>query len=672
MSENITFTCEATEIGKRWKCTSADGTKTWFAGEQYRYKGKLAGEEVTEQPPLPTVPPKTVDATESGVDGNKIFKIIEITGGKNPQAAIDGKKSTYSEGKEIIAELEGVGWIRTFAIKFEGGPYSFNIFTSINKMDWIRIPLGDLTDEVHHPGDMFHYFVMPKIVAATWVKLQSEQDMKIITLQLLDTDPDPTGEPTEQPPVVIPPTEVPDTIPIPPDFTLKGPILLQKFEHWGRHSTNYASGGSGPSERWDLSDLPNAINVLAGYEVNLGEESGEKGEDNFDMKLRGSGHSDSNGGWYIPSFTWSGFPHIGKEYPHPKTEHLKIQTKGDEESLGNMKGDFWVGYMAACFNDEKGVPTMMLWGKPKGKDTSNKFEDYVYMGMSKDTGNMKPGPVLTKIGMMGSKLQRLQIRMDEVPQAKIRNAWAVEIEPPKNDDGGLEPPIEQPKPEPEPKPIVEGEYTSASWPTEKLLKLEETFERLNVRSTGDVEPTAKIENGILKVTGSSPRVYYDGPWQDVEMSADIMFVKNMDQSYIIGRSNHQVRPCGFGGHDLYVSLSDKSMFFKKEIHHDLCPEDGFHGYSGRLNSVDVDVKEGVWFNQKLRVTNEGKNVKIEGFFNDKKMLEIIDSGQIECDGKKTPPFQGIGQWCYTRANAEDQSKAGEIHYKNVKITPITS
>ena len=75
---------------------------------------------------------------------------------------------------------------------------------------------------------------------------------------------------------------------------------------------------------------------------------------------------------------------------------------------------------------------MKLWGKPKGKDASNKFEDYVYMGMSRDTGNMSPGPVLTKIGMKGAKLQRLQIRMDEVPDAKIRNAFAVEIEPPKN------------------------------------------------------------------------------------------------------------------------------------------------------------------------------------------------------------------------------------------------
>src|SRR4030095_7583314 len=134
---------------------------------------------------------------------------------------------------------------------------------------------------------------------------------------------------------------------------------------------------------------------------------------------------------YIPSFSWGGKPHVGKEYPHPKTSMKDIQ-KPEKDSLGNMKGNFWVGFLAAVYNDSEGVPTMKLWGKPKGKDNSNKFSDYVYMGSSRDTGNMSPGPVLTKIGMMGSKLQRLQIRMDEAPDAKIRNAFAVEIETPKN------------------------------------------------------------------------------------------------------------------------------------------------------------------------------------------------------------------------------------------------
>jgi hypothetical protein len=113
------------------------------------------------------------------------------------------------------------------------------------------------------------------------------------------------------------------------------------------------------------------------------------------------------------------------------------------------------------------------------------------------------------------------------------------------------------------------------------------------------------------------------------------------------------------------------MFFKKEIHHSECPDDNLKGYSDRLASVDVDIKEGVWFNQKIRVTNVGAGkVKMEGFFNGEKMTEIIDDGNIECEGKKTPPFTGQGKWCYTRANAADQKKAGEIHYRNLSLKEI--
>ena len=431
-----TFTCEIVEVGKRWQCT--DGTKTWFAGESYRYNGKLASETIVEEPPVITIPPKTVNADQKGVDGNNIYKIVKIEGGSNPEYAIDGKKSTSAKTKELIADVGGIAYIRTFALKFDGGPYSFEIKVSLNSQDYTTIPLGLLTSEISTPSDQFQYFILPDIIPANWIKIAStQQEMKIVTLQLLEIDPDPAGEPVpDNPPIVIPPEEVPESpqaegIPIPTGIKLKGPVMLQKFKHWGRHSTNYASGGSGPSERWDLSDLPNALNVLAGYEVNLGEAKGTRGEDNFDMKFRGSSHSDSNGGWYIPSFSWNSEPHCGKEYPHPKTSMKPLQ-EVENKNIGNMKGDFWVGYLACVYNDAENVPCMKLWGKPKGRDNSNKFTDYIYMGMSRDTGNMSPGPVLTAIGMKGSKLQRLQIRMDEVPDAKIRNAFAVEIEPPKN------------------------------------------------------------------------------------------------------------------------------------------------------------------------------------------------------------------------------------------------
>jgi hypothetical protein len=69
----------------------------------------------------------------------------------------------------------------------------------------------------------------------------------------------------------------------------------------------------------------------------------------------------------------------------------------------------------------------MLWYNEKA---TGKIEDYRYLGKSKDTGNMKPGPVCSKVAQQGGGKQSLQIRMDEVPDAKVRNAFATEIIPP--------------------------------------------------------------------------------------------------------------------------------------------------------------------------------------------------------------------------------------------------
>jgi hypothetical protein len=45
---------------------------------------------------------------------------------------------------------------------------------------------------------------------------------------------------------------------------------------------------------------------------------------------------------------------------------------------------------------------------------------------------MKPGPQFIQIGEQGKKTQQLQIRIDEIPNAKIMNAFAVEVRPPAN------------------------------------------------------------------------------------------------------------------------------------------------------------------------------------------------------------------------------------------------
>ena len=168
-------------------------------------------------------------------------------------------------------------------------------------------------------------------------------------------------------------------------------------------------------------------------------------------------------------------------------------------------------------------------------------------------------------------------------------------------------------------------------PSRTLTPQKDPGNDMTLLKVGDVKPTGKIENAVTcsSLQVHSPRTYYPGPWKNVEFQSEVKFVNNMEQSYLVAESNHEERPCGFGGYSLYVDLTDKEMFFKKEISHEEC--NGKKGYSDRLEVKPVDVKEGVWFKQKIRVRNENGKVRVEGFINDQeKINEIVDEGQIEC------------------------------------------
>ena len=127
-------------------------------------------------------------------------------------------------------------------------------------------------------------------------------------------------------------------------------------------------------------------------------------------------------GWHVDGSP--GDYGCGKEYPHPKTRHDKFNVEDKKVNVGNIKDGNWHGFLVAVFNDKSGAPTMMAWFNKNG---TGKMTDYEYLGKSKDTGNMQPGPVLTKIAQKGGGKQSLQARMDEVPDGQIRNGFAVEL-----------------------------------------------------------------------------------------------------------------------------------------------------------------------------------------------------------------------------------------------------
>jgi hypothetical protein len=194
-----------------------------------------------------------------------------------------------------------------------------------------------------------------------------------------------------------------------------GSKVYEDFKHWGRHETNYASGGSGPSERWN-SEAP-YLNIMATFDIEITEV---KSMDNAGVKFRGGSHDDSNGGWYAAAINFDdGSGIFGKEYPHPSTKHYDSQVTGGK--IGKIVGKR-ISFCGVCYND-KGVPTTEAYTKANPTDTK-----WVFLGQIKDTGQLKPRPVLDVIGKLGSKKQQVQIRIDEAPFAKIYNGKVYEIE----------------------------------------------------------------------------------------------------------------------------------------------------------------------------------------------------------------------------------------------------
>ena len=232
--------------------------------------------------------------------------------------------------------------------------------------------------------------------------------------------------------------------------------------------------------------------------------------------------------------------------------------------------------------------------------------------------------------------------------------------------------------------VVETEWTSAgSWDNgnprtlnvqqANAIVVDPDDPRLAVIKVGNPLPIATIDGqGMLTVEGGSPRIYYDGPWQNLEFGSDIRANSLVKEAYLIARSDHEIRPCGYGGNDLFFNFPEKKMYFKKEIHHDLCPTDGHKGYSPRMQEVPVDIQQEVWFNAMIRVKNidNGTKVKLEGFFNGVKMNEVIDRGNIRCNNRRTPPYTTQCKWCYTRANSTQENTSLSISYKNMVIKPI--
>lgn len=266
---------------------------------------------------------------------------------------------------------------------------------------------------------------------------------------------DPTGKYkvkfTIKPPVVtIDAVMENDLYPIPAGFTRVGNFNTN-FRFWNRYITNYASGGSGPSLRWDNTDVT-WLNMVGGYEFRIGPLRGTRGNDEVSLKFPRCVIARGERGIYDPNILWyidgrDSLGRAGKEIPHPTTWLGAFNVDNPRPAIGNIKDGQWHGFLAACYNDplNNNAVTLKLWYNPVA---SGVFSDYIYLGSSVDTAaqRISPGPILPyeSLGHSGGT-HPMQIRIDEIPtnstnntpsapntwnNIAIRNMFAANVAPP--------------------------------------------------------------------------------------------------------------------------------------------------------------------------------------------------------------------------------------------------
>jgi hypothetical protein len=214
---------------------------------------------------------------------------------------------------------------------------------------------------------------------------------------------------------------------------------------WNRYTTNYSSGGSGPSLRWDNPDVT-WRDMVAGFEFRIGPTHGERGDDEVSLKFPRCSIPKGDRGVYLSEIKWfvtraNSIGQTGSEWPHPTTSHSKFNADNPNPYIGDIKDGRWHGFLAACYNDSQNSVVIKLWYNPTA---SGMFGDYVYLGSSIDSSdNILPIPT-ARYGSLGHSggTHPMGIRIDEVPASDydrlgenewanlgIRNMFACEIQP---------------------------------------------------------------------------------------------------------------------------------------------------------------------------------------------------------------------------------------------------
>lgn len=311
----ITFTCEVVDLGKRWRCT--DGTKTWYAGPDYKYNGKLASEAQADAE-------AGLTPTEPGVTPTE------------PPVITTPPITTEGEQGPLIRPRPQEGFVK------EGG-------WGANKdpKTWVTTKMKDdprLWKVIDDKGKNVATHFSNQLSAQYYIEYYQAVDR-------LEPDKEPEPEKPLEP--VEPPKQPAGETPA-PGTTVVGPYAAtgKEYPTTKRRAVRHYASGAPDDETVEL----NAKNIKDRNHQFITYVTIKKMEhpDTYSQKIGGT-HMGT--GWFVNSIGIGagdpGLCGIGAEKDHPKTSHNNV--KGDK--IGDIMGKK-IGMASVYFADKNRVE---LW-----------------------------------------------------------------------------------------------------------------------------------------------------------------------------------------------------------------------------------------------------------------------------------------------------------------------
>lgn len=363
-----------------------------------------------------------VEATEQGINGEKIFKIHTITSLKTSseskaEYAVDGKASTYFEGEgPLQLDLGGIGFVGGLEIKFKGGPFDFTIEASLDNNDWYRLPV--FSSNVLNAVNEFERFEFhPLPLVARYIRISSSEprsNFAVTTIQILGRN----QERSLQIPSQADESEGED------EYGIKKICKSASSGRvWKDLNYKYSEHNTGNRNTFSKKADVMSMECTGYYKINLSDDDEE-----ISTKIYGGEHASQGndekkkrGRCYCVGIQQNGEPSFKKEYPkHNETPDFSDKVKiasGMPKRINSIKNR-WIGMKVIAWPDlESRKVNIQCWIDDQGlKNGDTPANDWKMWYTVEDAGNLKGEPYLELQGSKHGGDDIYYIRIDKVPK----------------------------------------------------------------------------------------------------------------------------------------------------------------------------------------------------------------------------------------------------------------